>query len=337
MSNAKEPNEIVKLGLQKREGKTNMTWDEIDKMFGLKPDTARQMTKRYCKSVGLLKGKYQMGRKRILVMGDLHIPDQQTDLILDIVEKNKDVHMIILNGDILDCQAVSGWHDEQMTILDYELKTAYQLLAKIRKITKAKIVLVKGNHEQRVNKHYAQNAKSMGTAVVETEILYKLAYGFQIKLRSGVRVTFDPIENVEYADGRSYAYGDLVVNHPSSYSKLYMQTATRMWEGKLKDKYKNAKVIICGHTHQLGVSFVENGVVLVEGGCLCKPARYADNDDRPYRVQQYGYIYLEMQDGKVDIDSIKAHYLGNDNEYKNSQPKAIDDDFYDFEFLDDYF
>ena len=308
--------ESIRLGLLKLEGKLDKSWPELDKQLGNKPDGTRQMTKNYRRKTGILQGKYQSGRERILVISDLHIPEHQEELILDIIRANKDVHKIFLNGDIIDCKAVSAWHDSEITILDHELITAHRLLVKIREITNAHIMLIKGNHEQRVNTHYARNAKALGSAVVETEILYKLMTGFTIKYeKSRQRIKYEAIENVFYADARSYLYGDLLLNHPSTFSKNYMQTSQRIWEGKLKDKYPMARVVVVGHSHQLGMAFIEDDVLLMECGCTCEPARYADNDDRPYRVQQYGYVYLEMQNEVVDKETIKLVNLGNDNKY----------------------
>jgi len=190
---------------------------------------------------------------------------------------------------------------------------AHELLLKIRAITSAKIVLVKGNHEERVNLAYAKNAKALGTTVVETEILYKLANGFTVKhIKQNKRVVYDPVPDVEYCEGRTFTIGDLVVNHPSTFRKDCMKAVYVMYSEKLKNRYPKGRVFLIGHTHQLGKVFVDDGVVLIENGCVCFPARYADKDDRPFKMQQYGYTYLEMKNGKVDIDSIKVKYLGSD-------------------------
>jgi hypothetical protein len=153
----------------------------------------------------------------------------------------------------------------------------------------------------------------MGSAVVETEILYKLANGFTIKRqKQNKREVYEPIKDVTYCENRSYLLGDLLVNHPSTYKKDFLKTVATMYNEKLKLKYPNANVFICGHTHQLGMTFAEDGKVLIESGCICNPMSYADKDDRPMKMQQYGYIYLEMKDNRVDIDSIKVNYLGHD-------------------------
>jgi predicted phosphodiesterase len=305
---------MIELGLEKRAGKLNLTWQEIGDKFGVDGESVRQAVKYHLQKEGKLQGKFEAGREKILILTDQHIPNHQESMILDIIRKNKDVDTIILGGDVLDCHAVSSWYDENITILDHELIEAHKLLMKIRAITKAKIVLVKGNHEQRVNNHFAKNAKVMGSAVVETEILYKLAHGFTVKYTNlKQRTCYEPIENVMYSEGRSFYYGDLLVNHPSIFRKQNMATVKIMWEEKLKNKYPDAQVIVIGHTHQLGLVYYEDARILIEAGCTCFPNAYADNDDRPFKLQQYGYVYLEMKDGVCQKDTIKITYLGHDD------------------------
>lgn len=305
--------EIIAQGIAKKEGKLDKSWKEIGEPYGLQGNDVRILTQNYQRKHGLLKGKYEAGRERVLIFSDSHVPDHKEEMILDMVKGHPKLDLIIINGDFLDCKAVSAWYDENISILDHEMILGYDLLKKIRAITKARIMLVKGNHENRVNTHYAKNAKAMGSSVVETEILYKLAYGFTIKeKKTGKRVDYPALPNVDYCDARSWLYGDLLVNHPSVFRKQNMGTVKLMWDEKLKGKYPQAKVVVIGHTHQLGLIHYEDGRVLIEGGCTCHPASYADHDDRPYKIQQYGYVYLEMKDKEVDIKSIKLGYLGCD-------------------------
>jgi len=288
------------------------SWEDLAKRFDFSSgENLRSWFKRQRKKMGLLKSNNK--NEKILIISDLHIPDHKEKLVLDIIKDNSSVDKIIMLGDILDCTAVSSWYNEDISILDYELIKAHELLCSIRKITKAKIILVKGNHEERVNTYYSKNAKIMGSAVVETEILYKLANGFSIKYKNkNQRIEYQPIKDIEYCNGRTYIIGDLLVNHPSFYRKDYMKTVCVMYNEKFKDKYPNVNVIIMGHTHQLGLVFAQNGKVLIESGCLCNPMSYTDKDDKPFKMQSYGYVYLEIDDKKVDINSIKLKYLGYD-------------------------
>lgn len=304
--------EALILGNKKLRGECDLSWAQIGKAIGLTADNMEKLTIKYIKGENKKTVLMETStRKKILIFSDCHVPDHKRDLILNIIKQHGNVDMIIIAGDMIDCKAVSAWHDEHITILDYEMQEAYKLLKEIRALTKAKIMLVKGNHEARVNTEYAKNAKRMGS-LAETEILYKLAYGFTIKTKQDVRLEYEAIENVDYCDARTFCIGDLLVNHPSTFRKDYLKTVSIMYSERFKQKYPNAKVFIIGHTHQLGMCFAEDGKVLMESGCTCEPASYAEKDDKPFKIQQYGAITLEMENDQVDINSIKLHYYGYD-------------------------
>lgn len=328
----KNKDKLIKLGLKKINNEINLSWKKIGELFNLEGEQARQIVKSYRYQNKEVKGKYEKGKLKFLILSDLHVPDHDEETILKVITENKYVDVIILNGDIIDCKAVSSFNDQDISILDSELLQAYWLLKKIRAITSAKIILVKGNHEQRVNREYAKKAKTLGTALVETEILYKLANGFKITFgECGETLEYKPLKNVYYTNSRSFVYGDLIVNHPSNFSKIPMRTVTNIYDGKLKDKYPNSRVCIIGHTHQAGILFRENNVVLIEDGCMCHNLSYAEKDDRPTLQQQLGYVYLEMKDGKVLNESIKLTYLGvTTDKYKNKRFN-LDDLFKDDE------
>jgi predicted phosphodiesterase len=307
--------EFYNICLKKQSGE-NYTWEDIYLLFKNKynfksGDHCRGTWKRYRKKNGIL-GVDKL--TKVLVISDLHIPDHKENMILDTIKNNRNVDLIIINGDILDCKSVSSFYDEDISILDFEMIKAHELLAKIRSKTKAKIILVKGNHEERINRYYAKNAKILGTSVIETEILYKLSTGFTIKNKDKKKRTiYEPIINIEYSEGRSYIIGDLLINHPSTFKKDYMKTAYVMYNEMLKNKYPNVNVFIVSHTHQIGQIIVDNGKYLIESGCMCNIMSYADKEDKPYRFQQHGYIYLEMKNNKVNVNSIKINYLGHDS------------------------
>ena len=156
----KNKDKLIKLGLKKINNEINLSWKKIGELFNLEGEQARQIVKSYRYQNKEVKGKYEKGKLKFLILSDLHVPDHDEETILKVITENKYVDVIILNGDIIDCKAVSSFNDQDISILDSELLQAYWLLKKIRAITSAKIILVKGNHEQRVNREYAKKAKT---------------------------------------------------------------------------------------------------------------------------------------------------------------------------------
>ena len=297
----------------KSNGKTDMSWNEIGAQFDCTGEQVRCWYNKIRKQNGVLKGKYEQGRERILVMSDLHVPEHDEEMILQTIEKHKDVSMLILGGDIIDCKAVSSFLDSGISMLDNELIQAHFLMVKIKKILSkdCKIILVKGNHEHRVNTLFSKQAKQLGSAIVETEILYKLANGFTVHNRhTNVRSQYPELDNVFYCEDRTFVYGDLLINHPNVFSKNPLMAIKNMYESVFKFKYPQCNVFLMGHTHQLGMCFRDNGVVIAETGCMAFRHDYANDDTRAYGSAQLGYMTFEMVDKKVDLDTIRIHSLG---------------------------
>lgn len=311
--NEQEKKALITLCKDKKNLNTKLSWNDIGKMYGCTGEQVRcwYNHKRY--KEGDIKGMYEPGKESILIMSDLHIPEHDEERILEACRKNKNVAMLILGGDIIDCAGVSAWTSEGITLLDQELIEAHKMMKKIKEIMSpnCKIILVKGNHEHRVNRTFATNAKQLGSAIVETEILYKLANGFTVHNRNeNIRIQYPGLENVFYCENRTFIYGDLLINHPSSFSKIPLNVAKNMYENTFKVKYPQCKVFLLGHTHQLGLCYRDDGVVLGETGCMSFKHDYANDDTRPYGPAQTGFFTLDMINKKVDINSIKSWYLG---------------------------
>lgn len=312
--NEQKKKALVKLCEQKKIGETKLSWNEIGALYGCTGEQVRCWFNHQRYAKGEIKGKYEQGKENILIMSDLHVPEHDEEHILNVCEKHKTVDMLILGGDIIDCAGVSAWTSEGITLLDHELIEAHKLMKKIVAIMNkdCKIILVKGNHEHRVNSMFAKNAKQLGTAIVETEILYKLANGFTVFNRNeNIRIQYPGFENVLYCESRTFVYGDLLINHPSVFSKIPLNAIKNMYENTFKYKYPQCNVFLMGHTHQLGMCYRDDGVVLGETGCMTFKHDYANDDTKPYGATQLGYFTLEMKDKKVDINSIKTWSLSS--------------------------
>ena len=254
---------------KKSSGELDASWDSVGSFFDCTGEQVRCWYNKQKQKTGALKGKYEQGRERILVMSDLHVPEHDEEMILNTLKKHKDISMLILGGDVIDCKAVSSFLDSGISMLDNELIQAHFLLMKMKKIVPddCKIILVKGNHEHRVNSLFSKQAKQLGSAIVETEILYKLAHGFTVHNRhTNVRSQYPEIDNVFYCEDRTFVYGDLLINHPNVFSKNPLMAIKNMYESVFKFKYPQCNVFLMGHTHQLGICFRDTGVVLGEIG-----------------------------------------------------------------------
>lgn len=100
-----------------------------------------------------------------LVLSDIHIPFHDKRVLELAVKEGRERNVagVLLNGDILDCGAVSSHYREpDETRLEEEIDAGEQFLAWLRsKFPKARIVWKEGNHEQRLRRYIVNNAPSL--------------------------------------------------------------------------------------------------------------------------------------------------------------------------------
>jgi predicted phosphodiesterase len=100
-----------------------------------------------------------MSHRKILVIGDLHLPwhdPKVVEIVLD-VAKHEQVDEIVLNGDVVDFYNVSRYLKSSLdvqTTLEDELNAVKNFLIDLRKMfPDQKIMYIMGNHDARLDKH----------------------------------------------------------------------------------------------------------------------------------------------------------------------------------------
>ena len=95
----------IRCCLAKRRKETDMDWVEIRDMLGLDitPDQLRKQAVGYEEYDNYIHG-FNSVATSILSISDLHIPFQ---LDYTLLEKYKNVDILQINGDVVDCQALS--------------------------------------------------------------------------------------------------------------------------------------------------------------------------------------------------------------------------------------
>lgn len=105
------------------------------------------------------------GAKRILVIGDLHIPwhDEEAVALALKYGKDRDADTILINGDMVDFYAISRWEtDPKKRDLAGEVDAGIEFLKHIREMfPKAKIVWKEGNHEERWEAYLRKKASEL--------------------------------------------------------------------------------------------------------------------------------------------------------------------------------
>lgn len=238
--------------------------------------------------------------ERVLVLSDLHIPFHKDKEILNIIKENSNVNLIILAGDILDCFSVSSFPKEMHIPLYEELKIASSFLKKIDRLTpNTKKIVFRGNHEFRF-KRYLAKFQSEFSPLVSDDILEILKNGLTYRDYKNRKRIIEPLsDNYEIIDSWYYIYKDLVLAHPTNFSKIPMRTCVSTY-----DYFKNQGIdfhaIAIGHTHKAG-TLIHGGTLLCELGCLCEQMDYANNGNVNYTPQTNGYGVFIFHKDKVDI------------------------------------
>lgn len=202
--------------------------------------------------------------KTMLAFGDVHIPHQNAravEVFCRAAERIKP-DLIVCLGDLLDCGQFSS-HPPTYGVAesDYQtdLMTANALLDRVQ-ATCDRLVMVEGNHENRIDRWAAQTAEGRGAYSI-------LAPRIQLSRgRAGFKY-------VRYGSADS-RYPHHVINsriiavHGWSHARHATKNHLQISQGKS---------VIHGHTHRADSSIIQNiwspGQVIQarSGGCLCKP------------------------------------------------------------------
>lgn len=220
--------------------------------------------------------KYTVDATRTwVVLNDLQIPFQDTkvcDLVLNFVDELKP-HGVVLNGDIVDCYAISDFakNPSSEADLNKEIREANQLMDRLAKVTTERIWLG-GNHEDRLRrlnwKHVPALAK---TGKLDFPVIFETAeHGFDY-----------------FPYGEIHHLGRLMVTHGDKAMKHSGQTAKAAFE-------QTGSSTMVGHTHRLGTYYKtdSNGVhASWENGCLCRMD--PEYTQRPNWQQGFSVVHVE--------------------------------------------
>lgn len=221
---------------------------------------------------------------RVLVFSDNQIPYHHRRLFELLVEFIKDFvpHAIIINGDFIDCYALSKYRRhptlQQGKSFKEEVAVAKECLIKIRRAAPhAEILYTFGNHELRLEKYLAENAE-------ELIDLFTLEDALGCK-QLGIKVYKNDLKE-NYVDYKN----KVLVGHFDKFSSIPGNTARGL-------VIKKGRSIVQGHTHHSAVVSwrLHDGEVFgIESGCLAdERAVYAMLTDW---TQGFTLLYFDPQD-----------------------------------------
>lgn len=304
-----EREELLDIGMKKKNGQLNLTWAEIADMFELVDgEKVRGFINKYRQTIGDLKDYSQFTNERVLILSDFHIPFHDKSFILKTVKENQ-VDTIIVAGDVIDglCLSTHGNVETPQDLLS-EVIEAHSLFKEIRALTDAKIYVIHGNHEiGRWNRFIAKRSLQCLSGLLVNPI-DAICNGFTIGVGEDKQI-YGGIPNCEYIGKNSMVYRDVLVLHPDIYRKNSLATVQAILKERVKWKYPHVRAVFAGHTHALCTGIYQD-ILIGETGCCCKAQDYADNDGRLFSITSLGAITFTITNGAIDYNTARIIYGG---------------------------
>lgn len=247
---------------------------------------------------------FQMKLKKLLAIGDFHIPYQSPEATSLFYKFIKDCQpdWIILLGDFLDCWELS--HFRKFPAIDgndfqNEIERGKEVLAKIVKICpESKIVYIEGNHEFRIKSYLMEKAEKLYN-------LPSLRLEYLLELHKYPQITFYELRNKSKFSHHFVKQGHLWFGHADISRKDAGYTAKALRE-------EIGINVITGHTHKLAFSprTYKDGILSGwEAGCMCQ----LESDYSTINNWQQGWLYIEANQ---DISQYTIHpILIQDNSF----------------------
>ena len=254
---------------------------------------------------------------RILSISDLHIP---FNLPIDTFRNYSGiVDILVLNGDIEDCQSTSKFSKKyRIPIVDEMVATRQYMIDLIKMINPKQVVIIKGNHEHRLGRYLSDKLNDdLMNLMPDTPMDLIVNDGFKNKDRFNKTETwYSPLVEVFNDNDIEISYtgewyrkiGKTIFVHPMSYSSGMLKTTEKAIEYFLRID-RDFSSIVMAHTHKLG-RYVQANIEMYEQGCCCDTSKLDYADGYLTIPPQKGFIYVcQDVNGELMADKTKLIHL----------------------------
>jgi len=252
-------------------------------------------------------------QKRKVVIADPHNPfiDKEKFAHFIACEKGKADECIVA-GDIDDNYALSRFvKTKQVPAVDSLTQVDWFL--HILSESFSEVNLIGGNHDKmRILKYFQSH--NIPIEIIEQYV--KLNYMEVIAKRyDNVKMTGTKVDlpNIGELFHFCLVGKDCVVGHWESYSKVNLRASENcflwyhQWQSTLK--LPDIRLLLQGHTHQLGSRAVWGDKMYGETGCLCQVQEYTIDGRVGYTPPQRGYWAIIQNDGITDFKQTRFYPL----------------------------
>ena len=236
-------------------------------------------------------------KNRILCISDTHVPYQLPVQTFSDYAGVTDI--LILNGDISDCQAISKFPKTyRISPMNELIQTRQYLIDLINYISPNKVIITYGNHDIRFQQYMAKN---LDTDLIElmpkTSLELIVVDGFtHYDKEVGTKTYYSPIQEViddieiTYTDSWYCQVGNTIFCHPTAFSSGILKTAEKAVQYFRNEGFQ-FDALVMAHTHRVG-EYMQGNTVMYEQGCCCDVTKQHYADGRLTASQKEGFIYL---------------------------------------------
>ena len=296
-----------------------MDWIEIRDMLGLSitPDQLRKQAVGYEEYDNYING-YGGVATTILSISDLHVPFQ---LSYELLSKYRNVDILQINVDVVDCQALSRFPKQyRISPMDEMIQGRQYLIDLIKYINPKKVICNYGNHDVRFSNYFAKNIDTDLLQLqpnTSLELIFDDGFRNYDKLNK-TKTWYEPLTNVfddtgidiQFVDDWKVKIGKTWFVHPLSYRSNILATADKAKDFLQDTDPESFDCVVMAHTHSVGDA--EKGYIrLIEQGAFCDVAKMRYSDGKLQKPQKMGFaIICQDKDGKLIKDKTKVNVLG---------------------------
>lgn len=277
------------------------------------------------KAIGMSKDRYAgprnasiNGRKKILVVPDLHAPFHEPQMFADMLEREKDADQCICIGDLSDSYALSTYTHYRRVSFSEEWASVTLCVQALSEHFPAVDVVI-GNHDARLEKRLRERlSEDMVDAVKYLSGGILCPITALAKRYPNVHVAHHAVSGGDSIDWFTTC-GDAWLGHPEKYSRV-PGAALRFVDEWLNDNehalnLDRYRLVVLGHTHTYSQFLWRAGTMLIECGCLCAQQGYMMKPRIGGRPQRRGYVTFEQENGVTDLNTVRFHCFDVEREH----------------------
>lgn len=279
------------------------------------------------RAIGMAKDRYTgpapqkpIGKRvRYCAAGDFHIPFYDREAVAELIAREAhQTDVLVIGGDFGDAYSASTFTKYESVPFAEEMAET-TACADTLSSAFSRIEYLRGsNHMDRVEKRLRE---SLDPDLVDA-ILYMTGGNLSPDLALMKRYPNVHVACWETPQGQRVPWlmvvGDVAFTHAEKYS-ITPGFATRKVDEWLTDfaatlGLPEIRAVVQFHTHAMSLLPWRADRVLIEPGCMCRTHGYQLGSKIAGRPQRVGYVTFEMEDDRIDFDSIRLRWLNRGGE-----------------------